>query len=97
MAIMIAVIIVTIVYIVSIQSSALVSGLVSSEAKAANAALAKELELLKKEAFASVEIIALSPDVINAILNEDTAALKQENCLRARGGQGFYRQRNNHF
>ena len=76
-ALMITVIISIIFYIVSVQSDKLVEYLASNEATASNITFAKELQRLQNEALTRAEIISLSLEVINAVLKNDIAALKE--------------------
>ena len=73
---MIAVTITIITYIVSIQSSDLVSKLSAAEAAAANRMFATEIQRLQSEARLRAEIIAYSNAVITSVLNKDDATLK---------------------
>ena len=75
-AVMIALIIVTIVLIVSAQSGALLSELTSNQAKSANITFAKELQGLQHEAQTYAGVIGYSHEVIDAILAEDEPTLK---------------------
>ncbi|MDR0490105.1 MAG: methyl-accepting chemotaxis protein [Oscillospiraceae bacterium] len=74
---MIVAIIGVMVYIVSVQSSKLVSMLTAKEAVASNVSFAKELRGLQNDAFTRATIIASSNDVVNAILRGNNAALKE--------------------
>jgi len=76
-AMMIALIIVTIVYIVSTQSDALVMGINAERAKAANKSFSVEVETLLEEAESRAEIIGSSHDVATAVLARDEDALKK--------------------
>jgi len=76
-AFMIAMIIVTIVFIVSAQSEALMTELTLNQVKAANVTVAKELKALQHEAEVSAGIIGYSHEVINAILTTDETTLKR--------------------
>jgi len=73
---MIAVIIVIIVYIVSVQSNILVTELVAEDAMASNHSFVKELEILKGNALTSAEIIARSPQVVSAVMDKDYEKLR---------------------
>ena len=75
-ALMIAAIIMIIVYIVSVQSDALVADLAAKEAKASNIALVKEVQSLQTEAFMHAKIISSSNRVVNAVTSGDDVALK---------------------
>jgi len=60
-----------IVYIVSVQSDALVTELVAEETMADNHSFVKELEILKGNALTSAEIIARSPKVVSSVMDKD--------------------------
>ena len=75
-AIMLAITIAAIIYIVSSQSNVLVQQLASHEAKAANSTFAQELQNLQNDAKTRADLITFSPDIINSILNEDEELLR---------------------
>ena len=75
-ALMFAMIISIIVYIMSVQSSALVMALVENEAAAANNSFAKELQRLQNDVLERARIVAYSYDVVETILNKNYTELK---------------------
>ena len=76
-AIMLALTVGVIVYIVSIQSNDLVIELSSKQVGAANTAFAQEMQRLQNDAFARATAIANSNEVVNAMLYDDGTELKQ--------------------
>ena len=76
-AMMIAIIICITLFAVSGQSNILIMELTAQEAASANASFAKELEKLQQDAIQRARIIAYSPEFVNAILEQDEAALRE--------------------
>ena len=74
---MIAVIIGTIIWLVNLRSDIMLSELSVREAKAANIALAKTLQECQEDALIRAVMIAESPDVIHALLENDGDELKK--------------------
>ena len=77
-SLLIAVIVVSIVGIVSSRTDALVTELTSTSARSANTSLAKGLESYLNDAKNRADLIARSETVINAAANKDAAALAGE-------------------
>ena len=75
-ALMLAVIIGGIVYIVSVRSTELITDVANKTARASNIALRSKMQSLELEALARSYIIASSYEVIDAVENNDESALK---------------------
>jgi len=75
-ALMVALLVVIIIYIVSAQSSAMILDLTAKEAQAANVTLNKEMARLQESALMRARLIAYSNDIVDAILEDNEAALR---------------------
>ena len=84
--ILIAVIIVLVVWIVSIQSDRLISDLTEAEARTANQALVKAMDDLRDSAALRAELISYANDLIDGILDDNF--LLAERAIK-RNGEGL--------
>jgi len=74
---LIAVIIVPVILIVTVQTDALVSGLTDAEAKAANQTLVKAMQDYQDDAALRAELISISSDLSDAIVNNNPLVIER--------------------